>query len=190
MIHDFNEKLAFSQGARRLTDLMILKQAIPGCVEVRKTGYKEDLKGVDYVAVLKGGAEIGIDAKARERGASKYWKTREAELALEIWSVFPCGENTSKIGWTLSDSSNVDLILYTFDPSDWDKCYLLPYQMLRIAFIRNREDWEKRYSKKMQDSGNWYSQALFVPASVVLKAINLVEVMHTEILTVKEGNKS
>ena len=188
MIHDFDEKLAFSQGVRGLSDIMLLKQAIPGCVDVRKTSYSEDVKGVDYIAVLDGGAEIGIDAKAREKGASKFWKYGEAELALELWSVFPTDKYKGKTGWTLSKSTNVDLILYTFAPTDWRKYYLLPYQMLRMAFIRKREDWEVRYSKKMQDSGNWYSQALFVPASVVLQAI--AEVMQTEIMTVVGSDRS
>ena len=145
-----------------------MRRAIPNCVEVRKTGLKADRAGVDYTALLEGGAELGIDAKLREKGASAYWANGEAELALETWSVFPDGKHTPKEGWTLSTATDVDLILFRFHPADWPDSYLLPFQMLRMAFMRKREDWEKRYPKKIQDSGDWFSQAVFVPVSAVL----------------------
>lgn len=158
-------------GERQRVDLQIIKNAINQCVDVRKTDVAVDKTGVDYIATLENGATIGIDAKARERGASRYWKTGEAELALEIWSVVSKDTAKRKIGWTLSSSTNVDMILYTFDPSDWTKFYLLPFQHLRMAFYRNGREWLKRYGSKKQTSDGWQSEALFVPASVVLSAI-------------------
>ena len=171
MKHDFRERLNFSQGVRGERDAEILKQAIPNCVEVRKTDEEVDRKGVDYTATLEGGAEIGIDVKTRDKGASKYWEHGQEELALEIWSVKPDGENKGKIGWTLSDKTNVDLILYTFDEADSGKYYLFPYQFLRMAFRRNGREWVKKYRKKRQNSGKWSSEAVFVPAGEVIKAV-------------------
>ena len=159
MTHDFYERLAFSQGSNISADIEILRRAIPNCVGVRKTSLKADRAGVDYIALLAGGAEIGIDAKLREKGASAYWTTGEAELALETWSVFPDGKHTPKEGWTLS--------------ADWPESYLLPFQMLRMAFMRKRADWETRYPKKIQDSGDWFSQAVFVPVSEVLGELSV-----------------
>ena len=179
MTHDFYERLAFSQGSNISADIEILRRAIPNCVCVRKTSLKADRAGVDYIAQLAGGAEIGIDAKLREKGASAYWTTGEAELALETWSVFPDGKHTPKEGWTLSTAADVDLILFRFHPADWPESYLLPFQMLRMAFKRKRADWETRYPKKIQDSGDWFSQALFVPVSVVLRELMCVMQIRT-----------
>ena len=171
IVHDFNERLEFSQGNKIITDKEIIRQSIPKCVNVIKTSEELDRLGIDYIAELTGGAKIYIDVKTREKGASRWWKHNEPELALEIWSVYPDENNKGKQGWTLSNSSNVDLILYTFDKSDCEKFYLLPFQHLRKAFINNCQDWLKKYNRKKQLSESWQSEALFVPVSVVLKAI-------------------
>ena len=167
--HDFRQKLAFSLGERERFDISHISKAISKCKEVKKTDAELDRAGVDYIATLEDGARIGIDAKAREKGASRYWKHGEPELALEIWSV--CG---IKKGWTLSTRSNVDMILYTFDKADCNKFYLLPFQQLRMAFERNGKQWCEKYSRKKQQSnkGAWQSEAVFVPASVVIKAVS------------------
>ena len=173
MTHDFQSKLAFSLGEQEKVDMDTLRSVIPGCVSVRKTTPAEDRTGVDYIATLRGGAEIFIDAKTRERGASRYWRRGEAEIALEKWSVVcsaACPQG--KAGWTLSEASPVHYILYTFDRSDWGEFYLLPFQLLRAAFRRNCAAWEKAYQAKQQNSGRWKSEAIFVPVSVVLSAVS------------------
>lgn len=173
MIYDFDERLEFSQCKCEERDMNILKLAIRDCVDVRKTDIETDKNGVDYIATLNGGAEIGIDVKTRDKGASSFWKHGEAELALEIWSVCPDSVNNKagKWGWTLSNKTNVDFILFTFDATDWDKFYLLPYQLLRMAFFRNGREWVNKYFHARQISNNWQSEAVFVPVSVVIEAI-------------------
>lgn len=173
MIHDFGQKLAFSMAERQAFDIELLKNAIVGCVSVEKTDEETDKTGVDYVATLRRGAEVMIDAKARERGASKYWKHGEPELALELWSVCPSADNPDgKTGWTLSESTAVDMILYTFAPEDCNMFYLIPFQFLRMAFYHHCREWMRKYDVKFQSSGTWRSQAVFVPASVVLASVN------------------
>ena len=171
MNYDFDERLSFSQGKRGERDAEILRQAIPHCVDVKKTSEELDRKGIDYIATLKGGAEIGIDVKARDRGISKYWKNGKEDLVLEVWSVCPDERNEGQLGWTLSDKTNVDLILYTFDVEDTKSYYLLPYQLLRMAFLRNGRKWLKDYGVRYSHSKSWSTQVVFVPASVVMDAI-------------------
>lgn len=165
---------------RETTDLEVLQDMIPGCVSVVKTDARTDRNGVDYVATLRRGTEILIDAKTREPGASRYWNDNGPELALEIWSVMPDGRyNTpqarTKVGWTLCESKQTDMIFYTFDRADCFDVFLLPFQHLRIAFRQNWPVWSKRYRRKTQDSFAWQSECIFVPADVVLKAIEAVE---------------
>lgn len=175
MIHDFDAKLNFSLGEREKFDLDTLKRVITGCVRVEKTDKETDKAGVDYIATLRRGAQVLIDAKAREKGASRYWKNGEPELALEKWNVCPTATCQGKTGWTLNESSNVDLILYTFDPEDSREFYLIPFQQLRMAFVKNIWEWQARYCVKRQSSRqtthSWQSEAVFVPASVVIKAV-------------------
>ena len=169
--HDFDQKLQFSFGEREKFDICLLKDAICGCVSVEKTDEAMDRAGVDYVATLRKGAKVLIDAKARERGASRFWQNGEPELALEKWSVVRSADCEGKAGWTLSEKNQADMILYTFDPADSKMFYLLPFQHLRMAFIHNMSSWQEKYHTKRQNSGSWQSEAVFVPASVVLDAV-------------------
>lgn len=163
----WQEKLTYSQ-AQIDSDIRRIKNYFPHCSEVVKTSVDFDRQGVDYIATLKGGIQIFIDAKTRVKGSSRYWKHGEPELALEIYSVV----ESKKLGWTLSTESKAHYILYTFDPTDSDKFYVLPFQILRKVFVENGRQWIEKYGKKIQASDNWHSSAVFVPANVVMQAVN------------------
>ena len=175
-IYDFGERLGFSRGKREDTDLLSLKKLIPGCICVEKTDITTDKKGIDYIATLRRGSIISIDAKTREKGCSKFWKDGP-ELAPEIWSVMPGGKygtrpDNAKAGWTLSESSLVEYIYATFNPEDCDEVFLLPFQLYRIAFRRRLKAWTQNYKVAIQDSGSWESKCVFVPADIVISAIS------------------
>jgi hypothetical protein len=168
--YDFNECLAFSRGTSEETDIFVLRKHITGCIELNKTTEEIDKKGIDYIAILRNGATVKIDAKNRRKGCSFYWK-EGPELALETWSVIPSEYNRGKVGWTLDEKKEIDLIFFKFDLSDTDKVYLLPYQLLRMAFRRNFKTWKVKYKTDIQTSNEWQSECLFVPAITVIDAI-------------------
>ena len=96
-------------------DKDLIVDVIPGCANVVKTKPNVDKLGVDYIAVLKDGSEVTIDAKTRRPGSSKFWKSGEPELCLERYSVV----EQKKIGWLFKSSTiHPDYILYTFDRND------------------------------------------------------------------------
>ena len=176
--YDFQKQLAFSRGIRENTDVETLKKIIFGCQDVIKAGIELDKKGIDYIATLRGGAQVFIDAKSREKGCSRFWKP-SPELALEVWSVMPGGKyNTpkerQKVGWTLDESKLTDLVLFTYDISDTAECFLFPFQHLRMAFRHFYYDWTKRYKTDTQDSNRWESKCVFVPYDIVLDAISFI----------------
>lgn len=185
MTHDFDDKLKFSTGVRQSTDLATIQAMIPGCVTVIKTDHNTDRKGIDYVATLRRGAEVLIDGKARKPGAKRFWRYGEPELALEVWSVRPGGKHKmpmsrTKTGWTLSEKSNVDMIYYSYDLADTNRVFLVPFQVLRIAFRLNFHAWKARYGAEPQYSSSrsgaeWESEAIFVPWSEVDGAMSAVE---------------
>ena len=180
--YEFTERLAFSRGNCEITDIEILKNEILGCVSVEKTDEETDKTGIDYIATLRGGYKVKIDAKTRTEGCSEFWRNGP-ELALEIWSVIKDKRNAAKTGWTLDEKKDVDLILFTFDKKDSLNFYILPFQQLRIAFRRNFKKWDLKYKKDRQksidkNSGNqWRSECIFIPVDIVLQAINS-EMVH------------
>jgi hypothetical protein len=176
MIYDFQERLEFSQGARCETDAKTIMALLDGCKSVRVNESAGNDNGVDYIATLRKGTNVLIDAKTRERGCSMYWRNNQPELAIEKWSVIPGGKfNTpthkAKAGWTIDESKATDMILYTFDKSDCRTAFLLPFQPLRMAARRMMGDWMSRFKVDVQTSGRWQSQAVFVPAQEVIRAM-------------------
>jgi len=179
MSYDMQDNLVFSKGAAQNTDTATIQAMIPGCVSVDAAMEAADRNGVDYIATLRKGARIFIDAKTRRRGCSKYWRKmadgrHEPEVALEKWSVLPGGKyakSDGKVGWTLCEQKQTDLILYTFDHEDCRDVFLFPFQLLRIAFKKNIEQWYRTCKVDVQDSGSWQSEAVFVPVTLVFIAI-------------------
>lgn len=169
--YDFKERLAFSlkSNGRRFEQMIL--DVIPGVVDVEKTTYELDRSGIDYIAHLRRGAEVFIDLKLRDKGCSKFWRNGE-ELALETWSVMPENGSLGKVGWTLDEAKRTHYTLHAFDPSDSDSVFILPFQLLRKAFLAKRTKWESLYRKAPQQSATWKSECIFIPATVVLAAIN------------------
>src|SRR3990172_4723329 len=173
-IFDFYERLKFSQGICQKEDTETIKKMIVGCIKIVKTNTDDDLTGIDYYAYLRGGREIAIDAKRRDKGASKYWKNGHPELALEIWSAIPTEYNKGKTGWTLDESKQTELVLFTFE--DIKICYLISFQLLRIAFIKYYPIWKNKYFlPKPQNSGKWKSQCIFIPITEIFNAIQDIQ---------------
>ena len=173
MIHDFKQKLEYSLGAQQQFDMEIIKNLF-GYKSIQKTDIELERKGIDYIAYTDNEVPIYIDGKTREPGASKYWHYGEPELALETWSSIP-DENKwyfGNPGWTLREDYLTHYVLYTFDKSDSDKFYFIPFQLLKNALKKKRELWTKTYKLKYQPNVGYISEAIFIPASVVLKEIN------------------
>ncbi len=172
--YDFADMLKYSNGVQQATDMETIRALLPGCLSVEKTDTDTDKTGIDYVATLRRNAEVLIDAKTRQPGASKWWKNGAPDIALEIWSVIPENGLTGKTGWTLSEAAQVDYILYTFDPCDCKQVFLYPFQLLRLTFRANINEWSKQYKTGFQSSDGWRSQCLFVPEHVVWRAMRQI----------------
>lgn len=173
MIYGFDERLAFSKGAKQKSDIQTIMSLFAGCVAVAESTPDLDKIGVDYIATLRGGAEVFIDVKTRSKGCSRYW-SGSPEVAIELWSVMPGGKYktaSGKAGWTVDESKVTDLVLYTFDEEDCTTAYLFPYQHLRIAARGMITQWIAQYKVDIQDSGGWESQAVFVPVDKVIESI-------------------
>jgi len=170
--YDFKERLAFSRGIRESADIDTLIKMIPNASKITKTDEATDKSGADYRVDLRGGGIVFIDAKARSAGASKYWK-HGPEVALEKWSVKPRPTNPiGKVGWTLNNAKNTDLILFTFAPNDCRYVWLVSFHLLHVAFVKNLDSWASEYRAATQSSGKWESECLFVPISIVDRAIS------------------
>lgn len=192
----FADCFAFAEARSAGIDTAAIRGMIPGCTQVSRASRSQDLKGIDYIAELESGVKLAIDAKARSAGCRKFWRRtrggdREPDVHLETWSVIPGSavpddQPEGSIGWTLDSGKRTDLVLYTFDPADCDRCYLFGFQHLRAAFVRFRAEWMLEYHSARQhscDNGReWRSECVFVPVTVVQRAIQSVSVGRPSVL--------
>lgn len=109
-----------------------------------------DKSGVDYVVTLQDGAALLVDEKRRRAGCSRHWRHGGVELFLEIWSVKPDARHRGVVGWPLRADALTDYVLFTFDPSDTDRAYLVPFHLLRLALISHGRKWVKTYGAREQ----------------------------------------
>lgn len=192
--HDWEQKLAFATGIAAETDVETIRSLLgASCerVESESTGMNDE--GIDFRAYLRRGSELLIDVKSREEGCSRFWHSEplfdvnpEPELALETWSVIPDPDGgQGVVGWTLDESKKTDYTLHRFHPSDTNEVFLLPFQLLRMAFRRNLGMWRGTFGRKTSNclhtgetiqrsrsNGSvWHSACLFIPAWCVIEAI-------------------
>lgn len=191
----FAERLAWSKGKRADDDAETIHKLIPGCAEVAVAPTVLDRLGIDYVATLRRGATLNIDTKTREVGVSRHWKSYELfgvliepELTIECYSIVPvhrgfqhpdtnsgdwCPEGAP--GWTIDESKLTDYVLYLFDPSDTEECFLLPFQLLRMATIANWETWRGKFMRphcRSEKNGRrWETESCYPPAWCVIDAV-------------------
>ena len=125
--------------------------------DVRKDGWAQR-GGIDRQVLLSDGTVLKIDEKVRRDD----WP----DFALEYYS----DARRKTPGWMQKDLT-CDFIAYAFEPSQ--RCFLLPYQQLRTAWVRNRKEWHKKYGSKLADNPNGGYKTAFIPVpiDVVLSAI-------------------
>ena len=172
-MNDFDKCYQYSLGAReKFDESILLKMLAPRAKTVHKTNANLDKKGVDYIVVFNDGSQVTVDAKTRMPGASKYWRHGEPELCLERYSVV----ELKKVGWLFKHGDvHPNYILYTFDEKDSKNVYLIPFTLLRSAGYKHGKNWAEKYGITKQANtsyGGYHSDAIFVPASVVIRAVS------------------
>jgi len=123
--------------------------------EVRKDGWAQR-GGIDRQVLLTDGTVLKIDEKVR--------RTSYPDFCLEYWS-----DEARKVPGWIAKPLTCDFIAYAFAPTT--TCYLLPYQLLRAAWWRNRGDWVDRYREIRADNPGYTTVSVAVPIPVVLNAL-------------------
>lgn len=171
VVHDFVERLEWSQA---LSDeaawVAFYRRVWPEAIAIVRADADSRWQrwGVDRWIVLPNGRQLLIDEKKRD--------TDYADVLLEEWSVFKGeGHPQNKIGWTLDGDKRTDFIAYAIPRRGI--CYLLPFELLRLAYITHRSDWQRDgwYPKDARNNG-YVTRNCAVPW-ITLRA-GIVEQMH------------
>ena len=168
MPHDFNEQLKFSESARHEPFwIAVYQRAFPELAtwyfNNRDNGAQR--AGIDRVLVLHGGKTLTVDEKVR--------KDDYGDIALEYIS----NDRTGAIGWMEKDLL-IDYLAYAVLPSR--KCYVLPWQMLRRAWLHHRDVWIEKARRGLDDFkcvpaknlAGYTTHSVGVPVEYLLKRVS------------------
>ncbi len=163
--YSFQNKLIIATGIAANTEVGdILRENLPDVESIEKAQFQDDKMGVDYWVYRKALPPLGIDCKIRD--IDPIQSENKDDLALETWSIVG-----RKIGWTADPQKRCDFILWFFRPTK--RWVLLPFPMLQVVFIANKDRWYKEYkhSRQSTNKGQWQSECIFVSRIAIWRAI-------------------
>jgi hypothetical protein len=138
----------------------VYRQAFPTFATmyaIRKDGWAQR-GGIDRLIILESGKTLWVEEKLREKDYPdiliEYYSDRERKIP----------------GWIAKDLA-CDYIAYAFLPSG--RCYLLPFQQLRLCWQRYRRQWVQQYGPPIEAQNEGYvSVSVAVPIGVLLAALS------------------
>jgi hypothetical protein len=159
-INDFDKCLEYSQSTTN-TDFVheFIKDTFATLDNIERVDDDMDLqrRGIDIIVHLDNGNKIRIDEKIRKK-----WY---GDILLEEYSVL----EDKKWGW-LSREKYTDYIIYCCPSAG--KGFLLPFQLLQLAWLKNYKHWRKEYGVKKAKNNGYTTTNIPVPVDVVFNAIN------------------
>lgn len=166
VLHNFSESLERSNAQADAPWWQdVYKRAFPTLQSmscVRDDGWAQR-GGIDRVLVLASGKTLTVDEKVRSKDYD--------DILLEYWS----DEKRRVRGWVAKDLA-CDFIAYAYTPSE--RCFLLPFHQLRVAWQRRHKEWVARYQRVEARNVGFITVSVAVPTDVVLDAIRDALVVH------------
>jgi len=157
LIHRFSDQLEYSSG---LSDepawIAFYRGLWPDLMLVIRIDRDSEWQrhGVDREIVMPNGKRFYIDEKKRKKDYG--------DVLLEEWSVFHGDCDTrNKIGWTLDNHKRCDFIAYAVPCAR--KCYLLPFELLRLTFLCNRSSWLRDYGAIDVENEGYITRNVAIP---------------------------
>ena len=178
MIHDFLERLHFSEGVELGEGILRhLLDTIPGSVKITRSSRGEDLKGTDYWIVRDNLQPISIDVKHRDFCPIERFGSDDA--CIETTSVYRGPTNQKwrdeyrlRPGWTIDQEKRTDLLVYTWpSKSGGRRFWVLYFPHLCRAAQKNWRAWASQYGEKAAANKGYVTLSVYPPRSVIAHAM-------------------
>ena len=169
--HDFHERLEFSAKLSDESSWVDFYRGLwPDMVSAtrldRDSEWQRD--GIDRVVFLSNGRQLLIDEKKREATDKK--GQPYLDVLLEEWSVFHReADKRNKIGWALDRKKRCDFIAHAIPLAH--RCYLLPFELSRLAFTTHRSDWARTFGTRDAKNDGYVTRNVPVPWKTLHAAI-------------------
>ena len=179
LIHDFKERLAFSEGIEDGPDVLAaIANMVPNANEVRRATESEDRCGTDYwIDRSHGLPSISVDVKRREFcPIQKGWGD---DACIETTSVYlgPIGvgwkdEHRKKPGWTVDYRKRTDFVVYTWPADSGTRYWIVPFVPLCKAARVNWRTWASAFGERAAKNRGYLTLSTYPPRSHIQRAIH------------------
>lgn len=177
-LHDFAERLAFSEGVQVGGDMLAhLVASVAGATGIRRATTEDDRQGTDYWIDRPGLPSISVDVKHRSYCPIEKWKSDDA--CIETCSVYmgpPSGQwqqaYRKKLGWSIDATKRTDLVCYTWPNAQGGVRFWMLYfpHLCRAAQVHWR-DWAATYGEFSARNHGYLTLSVYPPRQVIAAAI-------------------
>lgn len=178
LIHDFRERLAFSEGVEDGPGVLnAIANMVPNATGVRRATEIEDRSGTDYwIDRTHDLPSISIDVKRREFcPIQRGWGD---DACIETTSVYigpKCGpwldEHRKKPGWTVDYKKRTDFVVYTWPTGDGTRFWILPFVPLCRAARVNWRAWAAQHNEKPAFNRDYLTLSVYPPRNAIASAM-------------------
>lgn len=185
-MHDFRERLTFSEGVGLNKDILEqIAASIPCADKWEKATTQDDRNGTDYWLLRKGGLPpLSFDMKNRDFCPIERFGKDDA--CIETWSVWvpkPDGPDVSwngkrqrrgvkkAIGWTFNIAKRTDWIVYTWPKGAGRRFWIVPFPFLCQAARLCLPQWLKEYPELAAENSGYQTLSIYPQRIEIRKAV-------------------
>ena len=176
-IHDFQERLAFSEGIQPGSELLTaVMSMVPNACTIKRATVSEDKSGTDYwITRSHGLPALSIDMKNRGYCPIERWSSDDA--CIETTSVYRGNgpqwqdDGRQKVGWTIDYSKRTDFVVYTWPNDQGTRFWIVPFVPLCAAARAHWREWAASYGERAAWNDGYRTLSVYPPRSVIAKAM-------------------
>ena len=175
-MHDFKERLAFSEGIKPGDALLnSVMEMVPNADRLERACTQDDREGTDFWILRTHGLRpLSIDMKNRSYCPIEKFGSDDA--CIETTSVY-LGQkpyldcNRKKPGWTVDFRKKTDFVVYTWPNAEGVRFWIVPFVPLCAAARKNWRDWSQEYGERPAHNENYTTLSVYVPRLVIARSM-------------------
>lgn len=183
-VHDFAERLAFSEGVEDGKDLInAIANMVQNATGVRRATTLEDKHGTDYwIDRPDGLPPLSVDFKRRARCPIEQFGSDDA--CIETTSVYQSPDMRPpwrddcrvKPGWTIDHKKRSDFIVYTWPADLGVRYWIVPFVPLCRAANINWRAWAHKYGERSAPNKQYLTLCVYPRRAEIVRAIRVLMV--------------
>lgn len=180
-LHEFGERLAFSEGIVPGDSVMsAVSRIVPNATGVVRSTEQQDRHGTDFwVERSHGLPAISLDMKNRSFCPIERYGSDDA--CIETTSVYrgshgPPWDDSGreKPGWTVDYRKRTDFIVYTWQKADGVRFWVVPFVPLCAVARQSWRAWAQSYPERAAKNRGYITLSTYPPRRVITESIEKI----------------